>query len=293
MAQQQKTIKQGRKDKQWAKAQEYRAEQARKDRQRRLIIFGIIAAVLVIIIALVAGLMFGKKDDGTSAADKPTNTVQDSKDDKGGNGSELSKIENITFTKDGVKALDTDEHVVDLFFDYSCRACLHFEKKYSDVIFDLVHKGDIAFRIHPVNTHHDPYHIVAADALLKIARQQPDKAEEFHRAVGDHIFQLIDKAQGASEEEANKAFAFMKDADKSKQIIVDIAQRIGVSEQVIGSFNPDDTDSHLNDVTQQWAEFSKAHGEEQVGSPQIWYKGKKVEWGDDVSPEDFAKMVTQ
>lgn len=186
-----------------SRRQRLRAEQekaAREARVRRMITFGGLGVVALVVIGLIVwgvlGAMGGAKQNAGS--------------------------NKISATYAAVIGKDSAPVTLDVFQDFMCPVCGEYEKANADDVSKLVDDGTVLLRIHPMNFLDESslgskYSTRAANAFVTVWKAEPDKALAFNKIL--YANQPSENTTGLTDDK-----------------IAELAAQAGVSQSVIDTF---------------------------------------------------------
>ncbi len=164
-----------------AQAATLRAEQERKDKRARLITLGVLGAALVGLIAIIVFIVTRPTTAPTTDVVTPGSSTA-APSPAAANGG-------IPFGKEGVAGTTNAGAVaVDVYQDYICPACRHFEETNARSLDEMRKAGEITFVLHPVATLDDTsmgtnFSTRAAAATAYVAEHAPDRTLAFNEAM--------------------------------------------------------------------------------------------------------------
>lgn len=185
-----------------SRRQRLRAEQeqaAREARVRRIITFGGLGVIGVVVIGLIVWGVLGAMNAAKQNA-----------------GNKISATYAVVVGKDDAPV------TLDVFQDFMCPVCGEFEKANSEDIAKFVDAGTVRLRIHPMNFLDDAslgtkYSTRAANAFVTVWKAEPDKTLAFNKLL--YTNQPSENTTGLTDDQ-----------------IAEIATQAGVSQSVIDTF---------------------------------------------------------
>lgn len=219
------------------KAQQMREEQARKDRRTRTIIFGIVGALVVAIIAAVTLVIVNQNNSGAGESGSQSGDAQ------GVLGS-LADGSPVVYSHLGVGQADESLPTLTEYFDYSCHWCATYDVAFGRDLSQNAADGDFNIEFQPVTTADFPFARPATTASLIVAQQDPEHWLDFHHA-------LLAYFNETSEAGDNRVTT---DLDASFEQVQEIAADAGVPSAVIATFQENAVDSYLEASSAAWAQ---------------------------------------
>lgn len=222
------------------RAAKMRQEQQRRERRTQYVIWGILAAVV-----LVAGLIIywvssaagsGASGDGLGEyADGRPVVV----------GTEVGKA-------------TAGKPTVTEYMSYSCSHCIAIAQGVSDKLLDRALAGDINVELAIVPTAAMPYTTYATAAAVATANAEPTKFVELHHQLEAFFKSQMDTQDGS----------IVQDDAKAKAKVQEIAQQVGLSEKTVQAITESNGQTYLKAASKRWSE-AKIDGVEkdQYGTP--------------------------
>ncbi|MGC0249294.1 DsbA family protein [Pseudactinotalea sp. Z1748] len=170
--------------------------QAQAQERKQRIIIGVIAAVIVVLIA-VAGLIIWQSSQRTLFSDFE-GEVPAGANDRGG----------FVVGAEGVGSPNEDAVEVQIYLDYSCVWCERFEEVNGADIAEMTDAGEVTAIYHPV-AYLNEYSVRAGAAMAAVADRSPEHLVDFN----EQMFATLEP--GASDEQ-----------------IIEVALSVGVPEDV-------------------------------------------------------------
>lgn len=189
-------------------AAQRRAEQLKRDSRNRMLMIIAIATSLVVAVGAIVFAVY-KKNANAGKVDQPAIVT-----DNGG----------VSFAGPAKKAGTSSDGkpVLDIYFDYSCGACAHFELAQRETIAKLLDDDAVNVVLHPVSILGSTFTDAAANAFYEVVDKNPELAYQFH----EKLFTVF--------LEANQA----QDASKlSFEAIQNTAKELGVPQSTIDAFS--------------------------------------------------------
>ncbi|QWW19309.1 thioredoxin [Schaalia sp. 19OD2882] len=199
-----------------AKAQQMREAQARKDRTTRMLIIGVVAALVLAVVATVAVVIFNRLEEERRANSFDPAVLF---------GSYASGAP-ILVSREGVGKADPKLPTVHEYFDYTCHICADLDVAAGTQISDAAVNGEFNIAYVPVRTVDAAYHHVATGAVLVVAQEAPEHFLAFHHALLAY-FQTQYKANDGTVVSDNLA---------SWRKVKEIAASVGVPSEVTDNF---------------------------------------------------------
>lgn len=189
-------------------AAQRRAEQLKRDSRNRLIMIIAIAVSLAVAVGAIVFAVYKKKANA-GKVDQPAVATE-----TGG----------VSFAGATKKAGTSSERkpVLDIYFDYSCGACAHFELAQRETIAKLLEDDAVNVVLHPVSILGSTYTDAAANAFYEVVDKNPELAYDFHEKLFG-VFLEATQAQDASM--------------MSFQAIQNAAKELGVPQATIDAFS--------------------------------------------------------
>ncbi|MDR3360940.1 MAG: thioredoxin domain-containing protein [Bifidobacteriaceae bacterium] len=224
-----------------AEAERLKAQQAAKDRRRKLIGVGIglgviVAAVVVVILVLQAT---GGKDYSTLERPSGANEAG-------------SVVIGQDLKPGGEPASGDDVVVMRIYSDYMCPGCAGVERRLGTRLEELAESGDIKLEIQPVSfldrlSQGTEYSTRAANAAATVARYAPDQFLAFHSKLFEKDVQPAENSEGLTDEK-----------------LAELAQGLGVPQDV--------TERFAAREFADWVDYSTTQAQNQPvkTTPSIW-----------------------
>lgn len=262
-----------RQQKVWKQVEAQR-EAARRKQTRNRAIIAIVAVLLVAAVAL-AGYLVAQ-----SGNDKPSGDVlsgQRPEKIAALSGQEaVDAAQGILLSEKGVYQATSGVPTIEMWYSYGCPACLNLEHKLGDKVLAFAKDGKANLVLHPVATHALPWTIIAGNASMQVAAEQPEKALDFHQALIDAGYEVMfAKGEDAGWKDQGNS-TIMTDPAKSLEKIKEVAKKVGIKDEIINSFKAEPQSALLEKWQKQWADAAGKQTQ-QVGTPMFASNGKLVE----------------
>ncbi|QPK93983.1 thioredoxin domain-containing protein [Actinomyces sp. zg-332] len=234
----------------------------------------IIAAVIVVLI-LVVGValyyVYSSKSSNSSTAngiELAKTGYSDPADYEAGKG--------IYLSSKGVDVLDKNLPTFEIYMDYTCVHCVHFEKKYSKEISELVKSGKMNVIYRPVNVLQQDYSKYVSSAVIEVLKSaDKDKFFEFHSKLTENVADYFDT----------------KDESKITLEYIDkLAKEAGISDETIAKFKNTKYDKYIDTTLERWMQRPLFKGES-IGTPTFVLDGKVVSLADIENAGSLAKFI--
>ncbi|MCD4549929.1 DsbA family protein [Schaalia sp. lx-260] len=238
------------------KAQQMRAEQARKDRRIKITIISVVLVVVLGIAAAVA-VVIGQKVSAERAARNvdPVSVF-----------GTFAEGEPILYSHKGVGQVDDSIPTLVEYFDYSCHVCVNVDALFGKELTEGADKGEYNIEYRSVRTVDMAYQHAATAASLVVAQKAPERWADFHHALMAYFKSQYDNGKGH----------VVNDADASYQQVKKIAEQVGISADVIGTFPYGSVADHYLDVASQAWREATVEGRAGLGTPEFVAHGKAV-----------------
>ncbi|MDO5729422.1 MAG: thioredoxin domain-containing protein [Actinomycetaceae bacterium] len=278
------------KDETRLKAEAMRQAQKRREERTRNIIIGVVSALLVLTIAAVAWVIMTREPE-PAADPKPTAVASANADasESPENGEstetaqpgESAEARSFVLSADGVGQEKPGVPTLEEYYDYSCHACADVSALLGQGLEAEVENGTINMKLIPVNVVDMAFHPIATDAVSKVYNNQPDKFVEFHQALLTFFKGEFDNAKGD----------VVQDTDASVEQVKKIAEDVGISEDVIATFDPAGANTLLEANTNAW-KARQVEGREGLGTPEFVSNNKKIKLSGQ-SVEEYVKNLVE
>lgn len=201
------------------RAAQMRAEQQRKDKRVRYIIWGVLALVVVaaaVIIAVVATKTSAQK-------------------------AELKDANPIVIGKSVGQAND-GKPVVEEYLSYSCSHCIEVAEPLQKPLIEKAQAGEITLKLHPVPTAQMAYTSVATSAAVLTAKDDPQHFLPLHYALDSFFKTQMDAKDGSVVQDKSKSLAKVKE----------LANQAGVNSDVVNRISEASGDAYLSAAYDNW-----------------------------------------
>lgn len=142
------------------------------------------------------------------------------------------------------------DHVLTVFFDYSCPHCVDFEQFFSDELTSYVSDGTIALELRPLSFLPPAYSSLGVAALSAVAENDPEHLLAFHTALMAH------SAEGGMSENPT-------------DVILAAAESVGVTSEAIEAFTTSSDTAWAESLTEYTPENFK-------GTPTVLIDGVEI-----------------
>lgn len=231
-----------------AKAAQMRLEQEAADKRMRNIIIGVVAAIVLAVSGIIGYVVAtAEKVELESSPEKAAQLLGDYADGKP-----------IVISHKGVGMADEALPTVTEYFDYSCHACSAASVTFGSDLIQAAEDGKFNLALQPVNTVRAPYHLSATSAAVIIARNAPEHLIAFHEAA---------MAFHSAEYEAGRATT-IANATASAQKVKEIAQQVGVPQDVVDSLPANAATAYLEAASTKWHDL-KIDDRKKAGTPEF------------------------
>lgn len=265
-----------RQEKVWKQVEAQR-EAARRKQTRNRVVIAIVAVLVVAAVAL-AGYLVAQRgnsesqgNSGAVLSGQPAEKVAALSGQQA-----VDAAQGILIGQKGVYKATAGVPTIEMWYSYGCPACLNLEHKLGDKVLAFAKDGKANLVLHPVATHALPWTIIAGNACMQVAAEQPEKTLEFHQALIDAGYGVMfAKGEDAGWKDQGNS-TIMADPAKSLEKIKEVAKKVGVKDEIINSFKADPQSALLEKWQKQWAEAAGKQTQ-QVGTPMFASNGKLVE----------------
>lgn len=247
------------------KAKQMREQQRKADLRTRNTI---IAVVSVLVIALVVAII-------VVIVNRPTDSSDSSALPAG-----FQNGEPIVVSSNGVGETNPDAPDLYLYFDYSCSACADVENRLQPSLGEGATSGDYNLLLQPVITTGMPYNAAATAASLVVAEQAPDKLLLLHDAFLAFFLEAVTNQDGS----------VVQDASKSAEKVAEIASGLGISAEIIETFNPSAAEAYLTQTTNTWV-ANEPVGREQPATPEFVMNNTHLPLSGGTNEELFSSLL--
>lgn len=205
----------------------------------------IVLAILVVLVVAVAVALFfvlsrsSDSSGGGSSAQSLTSAQS---------GDLLNSVQPIVISSEGVGVRNQDAQDVTLYFDYSCHACAQIDDLVFDLLIEDVEDGKYNLLLQPVSTVNMSYHPVATKAALLVAQYDPQNFLEFHGLLMAYFWEAYQANDGS----------VVRDSDKSLEAVIDMAEQVGISQEIIDLFDSTGAVDYLSTATNNWMSDTEA-----------------------------------
>lgn len=264
------------------------AQKQREDRMRNIII-GIVSALIVLVIAAVAWVLMTREPGTNTDPAPPTATAsaeasESTQTDESTQPTEApdsGEVASFVISADGVGQEKEGVPTLEEYYDYSCHACADVSAILGQELEAQVENGTINMKLIPVNVVDMAFHPVATDAASKVYNSQPDKFVEFHQALLKFFKGEFDNAKGD----------VVQDTEASAEQVKKIAEEIGISDDIIATFDPAGADALLKANTSAW-QSRQVEGREGLGTPEFVSNDKKIKLSGQ-SVDEYVKNLVE
>lgn len=262
-----------RQQKVWKQVEAQR-EAARRKQTRKRAIIAIVAVLVVAAVALAGYLVAQSGNDKTNgdvlSGQRPEKIAALSGKEA------VNAAQGILVGKPGVYKAESGVPTIEMWYSYGCPSCLGLEHQLGEQIMALATEGKANLVLHTVMTHALPWTVIAGDASMLVAMEQPDKALAFHQALVDTGYKVMfTKGEEAGWKDQGNS-TLMADPNKSLEKIKEVAKKVGVKDEIISSFKAETQSALLEKWQKQWADAAGKQTQ-QVGTPMFASNGKVVE----------------
>lgn len=277
------------KDETRLKAEAMRQAQKRREDRMRNIIIGIVSALIVLVIAAVAWVLMTREPGTNTDPAPPTATAsaeasESTQTDESTQPTEApdsGEVASFVISADGVGQEKEGVPTLEEYYDYSCHACADVSAILGQELEAQVENGTINMKLIPVNVVDMAFHPVATDAASKVYNSQPDKFVEFHQALLKFFKGEFDNAKGD----------VVQDTEASAEQVKKIAEEIGISDDIIATFDPAGADALLKANTSAW-QSRQVEGREGLGTPEFVSNDKKIKLSGQ-SVDEYVKNLVE
>ena len=162
-----------RQQKVWKQVEAQR-EAARRKQTRKRAIIAIVAVLVVAAVALAGYLVAQSGNDKTNgdvlSGQRPEKIAALSGKEA------VNAAQGILVGKPGVYKAESGVPTIEMWYSYGCPSCLGLEHQLGEQIMALATEGKANLVLHTVMTHALPWTVIAGDASMLVAMEQPDKA---------------------------------------------------------------------------------------------------------------------
>ncbi|WP_099332319.1 DsbA family protein [Actinomyces minihominis] len=232
------------------KAKQMREAQEKSDRRTRNII---IALAVVLVAAITVAIVFVVINRPT--AEKAAENLPE----------QFKDGAPIAISSEGVGVTNPDAEDLTFYFDYSCGACTQIEIGLRPNLFDAAEAGDYNLLLQPVITAGAPYNQAATAGALVVAAEAPDLFLAFQDGLTDYFY----------EASINGSDTAYRDLAASEAKVAEIAKSVGVSDELIATFNTDAALSYLTTSTNTWV-GADIEGRDRVATPEFVANNKSI-----------------
>ena len=247
------------------KAKQLREAQAKSDQRTRNII---IALVVVLIAAIAIAIVFVVVNRPT-----PESAAE-------GLPEQFREGQPIVVSSEGIGVSNPDAEDLTFYFDYTCGACTQLEMALRPHLTDTAQAGDYNLLMQPVITSGGAYNVAATAGALVVAAGAPDLFLEFQDALTDRFY-----------EAATSEDTFYQDLEASREQVAEIARGVGVSEDLIATFDTDAAQGYLTTATDTWV-AADIQDRTQVATPEFVAHNKNITLTGDTAEAVIAELLT-
>ncbi len=233
------------------KAKQMREAQAKADRRTRNIIIGVVSVLVVAIIAAIIFVIVNRPDTEVAAEGLPE---------------QFRNGEPIIVSSEGVGTAAEGVSTVDVYLDYTCSGCVSLETVIGADMTAAAQAGEFNIAYHPVMTHNSAFNTPATAASLAVAAGAPEMWNEFHDALIAVYFDAMNSDDGS----------LVQSLPKSAEKVVEVANQVGIPQEVIDTFDNEAVQSYLTETTNQWVS-REVEGREQVSTPEMVYQDVQIQ----------------
>lgn len=248
------------------------SKQKKPQSKSRVVIISLIVVLALVIVSGLTYAIYKSNSAGTQAKEVEIagTNYSDPKEYKDGKGIYISQ-KGVGELKDGVPTFE-------IYLDYVCGHCAHFEAEYAKTIDELVKDGKLNVIYRPVNILNDNYAKYVSSAMMDVINSKDkDKFPAFQEKYFENLVQLFET----------------KDESKASTAYIDtIAKEAGVSDDVIAKFKNTANIDYTDTALQRWLKRDIFKGD-QIGTPSFVLNGKKIELTEIKSPENFKKIIEE
>jgi protein-disulfide isomerase len=254
-------------------ARQIAANQAKKEKTAKMILYVGIGVVIVAVLAVVGVLIFQQNKPAVDPKNYVANGITVSKDDALVQPLKMPKGEESDLPTPTDAGAKKDAATVTVYLDFQCPGCKAFEDANSGMLKKLANEGSIVVNYKPVSfldrmSSGNEYSTRSANLAACVIDNQPDKAMDLFNAL--YAQQPEENGNGRSDEQLLKV-AEKAGVDTSKKLKADPEQTVKscVSDQTFKEFVEDSSQAALDDKVQStpWVLINGKHTE-QVGDPQ-------------------------
>ncbi|MDO5721856.1 MAG: thioredoxin domain-containing protein [Actinomycetaceae bacterium] len=243
------------------KAQQLKAEQQRKEKRTRMMIYSVVGALVLATVLAVAWVLLRPTSQeptaSPSAADSPVSFV---------------------VSADGVGKVKDGSVLVREFFDYSCHACADVDVILGEKLTEGIDAGRISVEFIPVDVVNMEWHPVAAQAASVVYDQDPQHFLQFHHALMQYF----------SDQFRQQNPDVIKNTEASVQQVKTLAEGVGVPGEVVAKLGADIPPAFLLTNTEYWKNLA-ASGREGLATPEFVVNDTSIR----IRQEDVADPVSR
>lgn len=240
-------------------------------------VFGVIVLIILILIGIIGGTLY--YIDSSKGSNSSSSTSANETELAKTGYSDPSTYEagkGIYYSAKGIDVLNKNIPTLEIYMDYTCIHCVHFEKKYGKEISELVKAGKINVIYRPVNVLQQEYSKYVSSAVIEVLKSKDkDKAIDFHNKLVENVSDYFDT----------------KDDSKITQGYVEtLAKESGISDEVIAKFKEATYSKYIDTALQRWIKRPLFKGEN-IGTPTFVLDGKVVSLSDIGSAGSLTKFI--
>ena len=238
-------------------ARQLREAQAKREKRNKMLIIGGLVAFLVLVVVAVALIVSQGNKSALEGVESPAGA-----DTKGG----ISLGADLTAgsTNEGAP-------VVDVYLDYTCHYCAQFEEINAEDLAAMASEGLITLKLHPVaildsTGDYSGYTSLAANAAATVAQYAPDKFLDMNNGLFANYTAIIEADDAGDTDTVTALY--------SLDGIEQVAATAGVPDDVIAKFADGEFLEWVENTTRQFAKDGY------TGTPTVIVDGTQLdgEW---------------
>ncbi|OKL45899.1 DsbA family protein [Boudabousia marimammalium] len=248
------------------RAAQMRAEEEKKARRMRAILWGSVIALLVVAIVIVTWVATHRDKVGPAA---------DALGDFNGGKPIVLYQDKVTATvPEGVS-------VVDEYVSYTCSHCAVSNEPIGDKLVERAQKGEFALRLNLVPTATMPFTSASTAGALITAKASPDKFKQYHDQIFAFVLQQIEANDGS----------VLNDTSASVAKVQEIMRGLGVPDGDVNKLTGQLGDDYLATASKNWAEAKIEGRDERYGTPMYVVNGTEVKTSEHKTAEDLLAAI--
>lgn len=243
------------------KAREMREAQARKDKQVKLVIIGVVTALVLAIVVSVSVVVWNQvREDQAANSVNPTEVF-----------GEHAEGGPIVYSHLGVGKADPALPTLVEYFDYSCHVCADVDVIAGEQLTKGATDGKYNIEFRPVVTVNMPFHQVGTSASFIIARESPENWAKFHHSMMSYFQSEYNAGKGDVTQNPRNS------RNKIKEIALQAGVPANVADKIPGATV---AENYLKKATDAWGKAPVQgrqigqDGQPRVGTPEFVVNGQ-------------------